>query len=83
MTELSHPSCAICEADVNPSDRQSIRLSSSQPPWSARSASSAIALLGQSFAATVRAMHGEPEITVWFHRECWHRFRDLLGAPPS
>jgi hypothetical protein len=67
--------CAICEVELDTADRQSIRLSSSQPPWRARSA---IVALGESFAATMRAVRGEPEVTLWFHRDCWHGFLELL-----
>jgi hypothetical protein len=73
--------CAWCELDVDTADRQSIRLSNSQPPWSVRSgfgAAGAAAAAGQAFIATFRAMAAvEPPIVLWFHRPCW---RKLLGV---
>lgn len=70
--------CAICEDELDTTDRQTIRLSSSQPPWSYRSGLSAIAAIGDSFAEVVRAATGEPPVTLWFHRHCWAGFLDLL-----
>jgi hypothetical protein len=70
--------CALCGSELDTADRQSIRLSNTQPPWRRRSAGNAVAALGESFAAVIRVAQGEPEITLWFHRDCWRRFADLL-----
>lgn len=73
--------CAWCELDLDPADRQSIRLSNTQPPWSARSAfgaTGAIIAAGEAFASSLRAMRSEPVITLWFHRPCWDDLLALL-----
>jgi hypothetical protein len=76
--------CAWCELDVDTADRQSIRLSNTQPPWSARSAfgaAGAVAAAAGAFAATLRAVTAEePPIVLWFHRACWREFLDLLNG---
>jgi hypothetical protein len=77
-------SCAWCELDVDTSDRQSIRLSNTQPPWSTRAAFGtvgAVAATGAAFASTLRALTSEEApIVLWFHRPCWRSFLELLGA---
>lgn len=73
--------CAWCELDVDPTDRQSIRLANTQPPWSLRAGwgtAGAVAAAAGQFAATLRALTAEePPIVLWFHRPCW---RKLLGV---
>jgi hypothetical protein len=71
-------SCAWCEQLVDERDRQSIRLSNSQPPWTLHSgigAAAAIASAGQAFAEMLRE---EAPIVLWFHRPCWREFVGLL-----
>jgi hypothetical protein len=74
------PHCAICEMPLDPYDRQTIRLSSSQPPWRPRAALGVIGAMAKSFAEVLRAATAEPEVTLWFHRACWRKFHELLGG---
>ena len=75
--------CALCEQDLTAGE--AIRFSNTNPPRSARywfssGSVAAITALGDGFTAVIRAAMGEPQLTYWFHRDCWKAFsKDLLN----
>jgi hypothetical protein len=67
--------CEWCELEIAATER-AVRLSTSQPPWTARNLYGA---LGAGLSAAIRAAAGEDvDYTLWFHRACWDKFLGLL-----
>lgn len=79
--------CALCGEPVTIEDRDAVRFSNRQPPWSRRNyrhgTAAIIAAMGEGFAEAVRTAVGGPEETFWFHTACWLNFRPLLNPPDS